>query len=137
MEVYLISCVSKKQNTPMKASDLYVSEWFKKARIFVGNNSYYILSAKHGLLNPETVIEPYEKTLNKMSKLEKTEWSNLVVKQIKQVIPNNNILVFLAGRNYREFVIHQLIDYEIQIPMKGLGIGQQLKWLNENISSRG
>ncbi len=63
--IYLVSCVSKKQTTAGVVRDIYVSDWFKKARWYVEkqNGLRYILSAKHGLLDTKTLISPYEKTL--------------------------------------------------------------------------
>jgi len=39
--------------------------------------------------------------------------------------------VFLAGNNYRKFLLPRIKNYKI--PMLGLGIGKQLKWLTERI----
>lgn len=66
--LYLVSCVSRKSCDRSHAKDLYQSEWFKKARKFVecSDASWYILSAKHGLLHPDELVTPYEQTLNKM-----------------------------------------------------------------------
>jgi len=33
--VYLVSCVAKKGQSPAAASELYQSDWFKKAAAFV------------------------------------------------------------------------------------------------------
>jgi hypothetical protein len=63
--IYLISCVRKKCAAPTMAKDLYTSSWFKKARLFAEATGcpWFILSAKHGLLSPDRVVAPYEKTL--------------------------------------------------------------------------
>ena len=52
----------------MAAKDLYISDWFVKARAHVeqAGNEWFILSAEHGLVHPENVIAPYERTLNAM-----------------------------------------------------------------------
>ena len=39
----------------------------------------YILSAKHGLLDLEQEIEPYELTLNNMGAAETRKWANHVL----------------------------------------------------------
>ncbi len=68
-DVYLVSCVSKKRSSRAPAKDLYLSDWFIKARNFVEANGgpWFILSAEHGLVAPDDLLEPYEKTLNTMS----------------------------------------------------------------------
>jgi hypothetical protein len=73
--VYLISCVSKKRSTPAHARELYISDWFMKAREYVESTGspWFILSAEHGLVSPERALAPYERTLNAMPKPERAE----------------------------------------------------------------
>ena len=65
MRVVLISCVSKKKDTPVAAKDMYVSALFKGAYKYaytLGADKVLILSAKYGLLEETDVIEPYNET---------------------------------------------------------------------------
>lgn len=64
----LVSCVKNKLSNPAAARDLYTSDWFRKVRTLIEAQgaSWFILSALHGLVHPDTVIEPYELTLNTM-----------------------------------------------------------------------
>ena len=66
--IYLVSCVSRKRATPHRAKDLYISDWFLKARAYVEDthSPWFILSAEYGLVPPDKVLAPYERTLNKM-----------------------------------------------------------------------
>ena len=75
--LYLVSCVSKKKDKKTPAKDLYVSDWFRKARTYVelSGHPWFILSAEYGLLDPGEVIEPYERTLNKMPIRERRAWA--------------------------------------------------------------
>lgn len=130
--VYLLSCVSKKLSRPAKAKNFYVSTWFRKAQDYIGQNEYYILSAKYGLISPDQIIEPYEKTLNKMDTATRKLWADDVVNEIIKTIDLGTNLIFLAGNRYREFVIKELKGYTVEVPMIGLGIGQQLKWFKDN-----
>ena len=131
--IALISCVSKKIKNKAKAEELYVSDLFKKnlayARIMKYDN-IYILSAKYGLLNLHDEISPYDVTLNHMNINEKKEWALNVIKKLKSLenIENTNF-IFLAGENYRKYLLPEIKYYEM--PMKGLGIGEQLKFLKE------
>ena len=62
--VYLVACVSQKKETCDQAQYLYTSALFTKARAYALRHAdrWYILSAKHGLVPPEEVIDPYETT---------------------------------------------------------------------------
>lgn len=63
----------------MAAKDLYISDWFVKARAYVeqAGDEWFILSAEYGLVSPETVIAPYERTLNTMGIAERRAWGSM------------------------------------------------------------
>lgn len=136
-KIVLISCVSKKLNHKSKAQDLYISQLFQKNLQYAKSlnpDKIFILSAKYGLLRLNEEIEPYDKTLNKMRSNEIKEWANSVLNQLKKLTNlENDEFIFLAGNNYRRFLLPYLKHYKI--PMLGLSIGKQLQWLtkrNEN-----
>lgn len=136
-KIVLISCVSKKRNYRTAAWDLYVSPLFKKNLQYaksIGADKIFILSAKHGLLELNDKIGPYNKTLNKMSSEDIKEWANLVRSQIaKRANLNRDHFIFLAGERYRKHLMPHIPSYEV--PMQGLGIGKQLKWLSDKIKN--
>ncbi len=134
MKIVLLSCVSKKQQYKTKASDLYISCWFKLALRYARDqkpDAIFILSAKYGLLDLDTEIEPYNNTLNKMASAQRKEWAELVIAQLKEKTDvENDHFIFLAGQKYRENLIGHIEDFKI--PMKGLGIGKQLQFLKRH-----
>jgi len=133
--IVLVACVSKKLDRPAPAADLYQSTWFKKARLYAERTGdrWYILSAKYYLLRPDQVIEPYEKTLLKMPKLARIEWGRKVAGSIVRETNTADKLVILAGQYYLGALTTFLypFHYGLQWPLRGLGIGQQLAWLDE------
>jgi len=135
--IYLVSCVSEKRNTPMPAEELYDSDLFRKASSFIKKKgaSWLILSAKYGVVNPATIIEPYNETLNKMGVGQRRVWASRVSEELKKYIHPGDTVVFFAGARYREFLIEPIlkIGCHIEIPMDGLRIGKQLKWLKEHL----
>jgi hypothetical protein len=139
--VYLVSCVGKKQHHACRASELYASQWFVKARAYVEatHRPWFILSAEYGLLAPDRVVKPYEKTLSLMKRSERQEWAKRVIAQMDADLPPADRIVILAGKRYREF----LIDYlrrragRVQVPMEGLAIGRQLQFLDRGLTHAG
>jgi hypothetical protein len=131
-KIILISCVSQKLPYQSKAKDLYVSSLFKKCLAYayiLKPDAIYILSAKYGLLDLETVIDPYNQTLNSMSAAENRSWARNVIQQLSKVADlKQDHFVFLAGNNYRKNLLPLISSYEI--PMEGLGIGRQLQFLS-------
>ena len=134
--IYLVSCVSQKTPYPAPAQDLNTSIWFQKARAYVlkSGSPWFILSAEHGLVHPDDVLTPYDKTLNNMGAAERRAWAEKVQSQMGQSLPDADEVVILAGTRYREHLedwLHPRFA-RVQVPMRGLQIGKQLQWLTEN-----
>ena len=131
--IVLISCVSQKLMCSARAADLYTSTLFKlnlRYAEILDPDETYILSAKYGLLSLDDVIEPYDKTLNEMGTAAVKLWASMVLEQLaKKSDLVNDHFIFLAGNNYRKFVLPSLMSYDV--PLVGLRIGEQLKRLKE------
>src|SRR3989344_1861149 len=130
-KIVLISCANKKLLHKARAKDIYISSLFKMNLSFAKSfnpDKIFILSAKYGLLNLDKEIETYDKTLNAMNSVEKKMWAANVLEELRKVADlNNDEFIFLAGENYRKYLINSLKDYKI--PLEGLGIGKQLQYL--------
>jgi hypothetical protein len=134
--VYLISCVSQKREQGCAARDLYVSDWFCKARRYAEASGcpWFILSAEYGLVPPDQVVAPYERTLNTMAVADRRAWAERVARQLAEAVPDLARVVFLAGKRYREFLAQYLTGWgvAVSVPMAGLRIGEQLRWLGQH-----
>ena len=86
----------------------------------------------YGLVAPDEMLAPYDATLNTMRLAERQRWAAETRRQIVEVADVNDRLIFLAGRRYRELITPALVNlgYIVEAPMQGLGIGQQLAWLD-------
>ena len=132
--VALVACVAGKRDAPAPAAELYTSDWFQKARRWVERHAraWHILSARHGLLDPDEVIEPYEERLNPSDGRALYHWGWRVACQLLSRYPDPTTFVILAGRTYRRHLLPMLRvkgDHETIVPMEGLGIGEQKRWL--------
>jgi hypothetical protein len=130
--IYLVACVGKKLPHPALAKDLYRSEWFLRARGYVEarHGRWFILSARHGLIASNKRIAPYELTLNTMGIEARREWAKRVIAQMKTQLPPSRQVIVLAGKRYRDFLMNYLESRaKVSVPLKGLGIGRQLKAL--------
>lgn len=132
--VVLVSCVKSKLPHPAPARELYTSTWFTKVRKIVEdrNADWYILSALHGLVSPNVMIAPYERTLNTLGVTDRRAWATETLDQLIPKIGKRNRIVFFAGMRYREFLVAPLrnIGLAVEVPMEGLSIGRQLAWLS-------
>jgi cytoplasmic iron level regulating protein YaaA (DUF328/UPF0246 family) len=137
-KVVLISCVSTKLDQKAKAKDLYISPLFKMNYAYAKSlapSAIYILSAKYGLLHPDTIIDPYNETLNTMKSGQVKDWAIDVIDQMEGKIDfKNDEIIFLAGERYRKFLLP--LCRNAKVPLEGLGIGKQLGWLKKKLNSQ-
>jgi hypothetical protein len=134
--IYLIACVAQKANDSLPAEEVYVSDWFRKARSYVKCHMgpldrWYILSAKYHLVEPRRVISPYNETLNTMRKPDRLRWAACVLSQLLTITNAGDSIIMLAGTRYREALEPALRarGCTVEVPMAGLGIGEQKAWL--------
>lgn len=129
--IVLISCVSKKLSQSAPARELYISPLFRFNLAYAESlrpDAIFILSAKYGLLALDTVIAPYNETLNTKKDAAIRAWARKVLAQLKKKADTEkDEFVFLAGERYRRHIVPALAH--VEIPLKGLGLGQQLHFL--------
>lgn len=130
-KVVFISCVSKKLSHRAAAKDLYISPLFKLNLAYSKSlkpDKIFILSARHGLLELNDRIAPYDTTLNTMSDKERRAWGAKVMRQLQgKVDLEKDSFVFLAGGRYRKYLMPHM--EHVHVPMMHLGIGKQLQFL--------
>ena len=131
--IALVSCVKRKLSRAAAARDLYTSALFIGLRHYAERHSdrWFILSAKHGLVEPSRIIEPYEQTLNKMTRHAREEWAQHVCSELDSILPKRADVLLLAGQRYREDIEKFLLKrgHTIAVPLRGLSLGRQLAWL--------
>lgn len=121
-EVTIIQCTDSKRNEKAPARELYdesgyfcdMRDWAKSRNV-----PWYILSAKHGLVNPNTVLEPYNEFGISESQSE-TIAEQLHEKGIK-------VVYICAGMKYTGPLIPSLENIGIDVvnPFSGMGIGER------------
>ena len=133
MRVGLVSCVKSKLSHPAPASDLYTSALFRGARCSVERSCdrWFILSAEHALVRPDTVLAPYEKTLKEATPAERRRWSERVLEQLASELGHLGGFTFEvhAGAAYANFGLVEGLrrtGADVALPLEGLGLGQRL-----------
>lgn len=137
-EIAILSCTKTKQDYECAAIEMYSkSQLFNKLVAYCSQHydDIYILSAQYGLLKKDTIIKPYDLSLYDMSKQNRIDWSDEVYQSITTTLSVNDYLYFFCGDIYRRYIIPRLITdgYVIDCPLKNMGIGKQLEWLNSRI----
>ena len=145
MKIALIGCTKTKAASSCKAIDMYNPSTYYRLRreyaekvLEIEEKNIFILSAKHYLLDPTTVIAPYNLSLSSFTEKEKKEWAEDVLKQfLAKKFPKEDIEIYiLAGSNYSRYLEKMLIDerYTVINVLKGKdGIGSQMGWLKDEL----
>lgn len=140
----VLACSASKLHQPAKAKDLYVGALFVLAHQYAElvAESVLILSAKHGVVDADRVLEPYDLQLPK-EKHRREQWGGLVSVELQRRFGIRNITDVEACRaRGREVLCLAPQSYVSAIgfmygidcwarPLKGLGIGQQKRRLAE------
>jgi hypothetical protein len=128
--IALLGCGSVKANCHCVAFEMYRSQLFRFQLRYalITCDRYYILSAKHGLLRHNDIIEPYEHRLP--SGPGRTAWGKLVASQLDSAVPEFDAeIVVLAGSAYADAFEANDRDWNWSEPLRGMPVGKRLAWL--------
>lgn len=131
--IVLIGCCHQQLDRPARAEKLFVSSLFRASLAYakaIDADQVFALSAKHGLVPMDEVIEPYAQVINP-DRAGRKGWSERVLRQIgdEGLEAGSDRFVVLAGRKYREYLVPALS--QVEVPMKGMGIVKQMKFLSQ------
>jgi hypothetical protein len=128
----LVGCVKTKLPHPAPARDLYASDLFRGRRAYVENTCerWFILSAKHGLVEPDEVLQPYDQTLKDVSVAERQDWAARVLGALRGRVGEfgGSIFEIHAGVEYVDYGLAEGIRAgggRVERPAQGLGLLEQ------------
>ena len=131
--VGLVGCVKSKLTHASPAADLYTSLLFRGRRAYVERSCerWLVLSALHGAVRPDVVLEPYDVTLNDASRTERRAWASRVLGQLESELGSLRGLTveIHAGANYTDWGLVEGLRERgatVEQPLAGLSLGQQL-----------
>lgn len=131
--VVLVGCVKSKQSQPTLAKDLYTSSLFQARRRFAERfgDRWFILSALHGLVDPEQSLAPYEQVLTAGAS---RRWTEQVFTALRPQLQATDRVVLAAGGHYRKYLVPKLeqAGHEVEAVLTDVpGIQVQVRRLNE------
>ncbi len=134
LHLVLVACAKEKLDRAAPAGALYVSPLFRKAWRWACTRPAaepFILSARHGLLDPRTVVEPYDLELRQLSRAERDGWAQYVTRALVERARGHAPVrvTILAGASYVEPLRpHLPPSWVVEEPLAGLQVGQRLAW---------
>lgn len=130
---FIISCGKHKQTQAAAAGELYISPRFRLSAQLPMRlmKSFSVLSAKHGVLSPATLIEPYDVTLASMTRADRRAWADGVVAQLVRCHPEVRRYILLTDDDYRVHVapLLQQRGFEVIEPLLGLDRSSRMSFL--------
>lgn len=140
----IVGCGDNKAGEAVAARELYTSNYFGKKREFAEEvcDEWAILSAKHGVVDPDKVLEPYDVTAkdidpdayvdriaDELAAYAGREWESkgavwILVSQPYLTLEDE------SGRTVRG-VVSEGVEQAVRFPFRQTsGIGKQMGWLN-------
>lgn len=138
--IVLLMCGKNKLSHTAKVKDFYTSPRFQKsiqyANTLTEEKNIFVLSAKHGLLELEQEIAPYNESIYGMSEQKKEQWANNVIKSLSNI---SNIkedkYIFLTDDDYNKELLPFLTI--VKLPLKGLNQDEHLNWYLNMLNEKG
>ena len=131
----LVGCVKEKAASARPAADLYTSTLFRGRTAYVRRSCdrWFVLSALHGVVGPDAVVEPYDVALDTASRSERRTWSRRVLEQLGDHLGELGQYDFEihAGAPYRDFGLLEGLraaGASVTNPTEGMRIGEQLSF---------
>jgi hypothetical protein len=130
--VILLGCVKEKLDHPAPAKDLYCSRLWNARRAYAEASElpWLILSAEHGVLDPDQELAPYDVALRSLSVSERRSWGERVVHALARRFASLDGMSFEvhAGEAYRTSIEPGLRTRGawVEAPLAGLTIGRHL-----------
>ncbi|MEA3339465.1 MAG: hypothetical protein U9R15_05810 [Chloroflexota bacterium] len=139
LRVGLVACSKTKLGHAAPARDLYQGTLFRLASAYAERlcDEWYVLSAKHGLVHPDTILKPYDAALSGLDHDARVEWGANVLLDLRGLGHLDSrhpaSWLILTGKWYRKFIVPGLMGDSICIPLAGMGIGKQIAWLKDTL----
>lgn len=140
-DVVLVGCVKSKLAVPAVARELYTSPlWLRRRRYAEDSGKpWLILSAEHGVLAADEVVEPYDRYLADEPVEYRQAWGRKVVRQLEERLGHLTGKVFElhAGRAYGDPIEPLLRSAGATLvrPLSGLTQGRQLQWYEGDMAA--
>lgn len=131
--VGFVACSKTKSSLKLPAAALYTSPLFRKSLLaaHTQSESVYILSAKHGLLSCDDVIEPYDITLKTMKLRERMAWGKRIGVELNSVLRPRDTAVLFGGQEYLAPLKPEFdrLEVGVESPLGSLSLGSRLQFL--------
>lgn len=117
----LVGCAAQKLDRPAPARELYTSPLFRLALAYAEARCLrvYVLSALHGLVQLDQVLEPYE---HRLGRRESAAWAGMVALRLFDRHGLHQHYLVLAGADYAAPLAAMMAPLAGDRPLEVLGV---------------
>jgi hypothetical protein len=135
--IVFVSCVKTKRLARMPAKELFfASSLFRSSYRYAQSlkaDRILLLSTEYGLIEPDEIIEPYDRSPNLMTAKHLRAWVATVLGRLKSLADiQNDRFIFLTGRQYSKYLIPHL--KHVEQPLGELTIGRRKHFLKAHLA---
>jgi len=136
--VALVGCSASKLKHAAEARELYTSQLFRASYAFAEKtcDEVLIVSAFYGVVAPQLMLNPCDRSLRTLRKTERENWGVHVVGQLLPTFKIPPQLVLLAGKLYADALMYGAHWHDLprpEQPLRGIvGCGVRVSWLKAN-----
>lgn len=125
--IVLVQCTATKREQRSVARELYAaSSYFCAMRKYAEakGDAWFILSAEHGLITPDTELDPYNTWIGDV---DTEEWAAGVREELETYVGAGETVELVAGKKYADPLQDALADSDFVVvePFEGLRIGKR------------
>jgi hypothetical protein len=126
----ITGCSKRKLDHEAPAEDLNQGQLFKKAKKLAKQNKFdfKIISGKYGLLEPDQIIEPYNKKIRNKQDIERIRKE--VIPRMLDIYPKYSLIILIMGKTY-EHVFEPVLDNKFRRLYHKQGYFGYLKLINK------
>lgn len=140
LKVALVGCGKRKKPTTvgLPAHELYTGVPFRLAFQHARETAddVHILSALHGLVNPFSLLAPYDFSMVKLAPSKHLEWGRRVLADLRTAYPLTRLnITFYSGQQYIRPIMRAVTDefayWTFENPLDGLDMFERISWFKE------
>lgn len=146
MHVALVGCSKNKKEGEHKARDMYTSPLFRKSLAYAEAiaDEVFVISSYYELTPTWKVIQSYDDSLYDKTRDVRAAWGDRIVNRLNELTPliadgSPFEITILAGDTYVRPIKRSIqvfgLGWIINDPLKGLSVGERLRWLNQAMES--
>jgi len=117
--IVLISCAAKEINSGTKAKNIYVTQAFKKSLDYaylLKPDKIFFLTLNQGLISVNEELLSSTDTLDDKDDRENMVWADEVLEKLAlEADLQKDEFIFLAGYNYRKYLVPHIKNYKVSI----------------------